>query len=488
MSFLDDAISTIGQGLAQTAVTDASKETGMNVGGMINTLFGNQQASGGSDMANLLASLQGQFSGSEDQLLLLQSSIINDTELLQDMGDQLQAISNTLGQISGEIAGIDVLLAKLERQELFNTWNAVDIEVNAYRAATIAAYGDYGSYMAKAKTTKAREIEGLVTSILATESFGPSDAVQFIHDEIVPSGQGQSVLKLWSDMVIPLVTGGLIDFREAVDQYIQYYQRLAYVQLQATNLLMEAHIYYGDSTQANTAWTNYREALLDQENSFISALLPLISAGGTMMSWPGVAPRFGYSANYAAMQINPEIQLLTAGPSYFQPSAMLRRAEEVLAQLFVTKPDDRRIVIHMIYSAEDPIKSLLAPIKISLQSSGGATIAPSSTASLGTFSYGDYSGLDPNLVFGGDVTRMVYGGANSSSQGSNFTDGSYTIQNMNNQLPPQSTYAASENVNFMGDGILAAKLYIDGIAKFDFTNFVAYSAPDYCADPTAARN
>ena len=57
MSFLDDAISNLGQSLAQTAVTAANQETGYNVGGALNALFGTGQTTGGQNLGNLPAAL-----------------------------------------------------------------------------------------------------------------------------------------------------------------------------------------------------------------------------------------------------------------------------------------------------------------------------------------------------------------------------------------------------------------------------------------------
>ena len=53
MGFLDDAISNLGQSLAQTAVATVSDETGYNVGGALNALFGTGQTTGGQNLATL---------------------------------------------------------------------------------------------------------------------------------------------------------------------------------------------------------------------------------------------------------------------------------------------------------------------------------------------------------------------------------------------------------------------------------------------------
>lgn len=476
MSFLDDSILTIGQGLAKTAINDASKATGLNVGGIMNTLFGNGQANGGAALAGALSDLPSNFKGPNDQLKLLEQGIKNDTALLQQLGSQLASISSALGQISGQIRGIEKLLEDIHQKQLFVSWNDVDSLIDQYRSATRAAYQTYADYMASADTTHADLVAGLVESILHTDANGPKVAVQFIHDQIVKAGRGESVLQLWSDMVVPLITKGVIDFREGVDQYIEYYQRLAYVQLQATNLLMEAYNYSDDSIQANKAWSHYRSVLLNQENNFIRGLLPLIGAGLTFVHWsfPG-KQSFGYGPNCAAMQINPELQLLPSGPSYFEPSPMLRRAEEVLAQLYVTEADQRRMVVHMSYSAMEPIQSLVLPIKLSLLAADGTVFAPTSTATVGSFFMGANNPyIDYNLPFGVQTTRLVYEGTADT-----LADGSYTIQDINGQdnLVPQRSYASAQPVPFLGDGILATQLYIGGVAQFDFTNLVAYSFP-----------
>src|ERR1043165_1955465 len=100
MSFFDDAISTIGRGLAQTAAQALTDETGVDVGGIMNTLFGNGQTSGGEKLSTIQQELTTDWKGSEQTLEVLSASIGQQGAQLIEMGNQISAIATAIDRKS----------------------------------------------------------------------------------------------------------------------------------------------------------------------------------------------------------------------------------------------------------------------------------------------------------------------------------------------------------------------------------------------------
>jgi hypothetical protein len=477
MGFFDDAISTIGRGLAQTAVKAASDATGVDVGGTINFLFGNGQTEGGQALAQLQTAVAG-ANLPPDQIDSLQAALTQQGATITGIGTQLDAISQTLSTFQQDFAHIEALLSGIKQQGLYNTWESVDIQLKVYLAAISTAYTRYGNYTADAlggTPVESGLVTDLVTDILDV-NVGPEVGLTAISTFILGGGQTQGGLRLWSEMVTPLVLDQILDYRSAVQQYMEYYKKLAYAQLCATNLLMEAYNFNGDAPLATQAWQNYKAILASQEETFIQWLIPLIAAGAiNYNSFPT------YTAVHAALQLDPSVQQLTTkGFPYYEPSPVFEAAEALLASLSLTSSEDRRVVVYIVYLGYAPISSLVSAAQLTLSTSSGAPLSSSSNATFGPFSYGNIDSNnqttpDDNFPLGSPffVKRFVY----AFSDGAPLADGGYTLTNLNgvNGLIPMQTYLGT--APFMSDVIVNYGLFVDPAEPFDFMNFMAYSLP-----------
>lgn len=493
MSFLDDAISNIGRGLAQSAVQAASDATGMDVGGTLNFLF-NGQTTGGEQLATLQSSLQSDWSGTPEQLTALQNGLAQQSQTLSDIGTQLTSVAASVGAISVQIHQISTLLTQINQQQLFQSWQTVDVAMSGYLAAISTSYATYGKYVLAASETDGTLVQDLVVTIL-DPNVGPAVGITAIHNLIMGNGQAQSVLQLWSAMVAPLVSGGLMDYREAVQQYEAYYKQLAYAQLCGTNLLMEAYNYDAESssTLAAGAYTDYKAALLAQEDMFIRWMVPLVAAGVVGGVTTNGIP---FSSADAAVQLNPGVQTLPGaadpGASFYAASPVFRGAESLLASLSVTDPADRRVVVHMAYLAGTNGSSL-GSLHLTMTSlDGESQVSPVTSTRLG----GPYfiplapgggfrdRGL-PDMNFatvtspqnGFYVKRFVF--SDDVSHGG-LADTQYSLDNLNgiNGLVALQTYlSGTGDVPFMNDNIPQNVLQVNAAQPFDFMNFLAYCEP-----------
>lgn len=492
MSFLDDAISSVGRGLAQSAVGALSDATGYDVGGTLNMLFGKDQPTGGADLAALATALQTDFSGTPEQLQMLQSGLDQQTQMLSDLGGQIAALASSIAVIEGQIANIEALLQQIGQEQLYQDWSLIDSKLTDYLSAIQTGYATYGEYLADFSTIDTSLVSELAVDILDTNT-GPRVGLTAIAAHIRDDGQQRGVLQLWSNMVAPLVTAGIIDYRDAVSQYCAYYQKLAYAQLQATNLVMEAYNFRNTPKEAAQVWSDYRAHLLEQEPVFLNWLVPLVwagVAGGTLVPQGGNQAGWCFSACDASLQLNPGLQRLPgsqghANMAYYSPSEVFRQAEDLLATLYVTGESDRRIVVHMLFDAALESSGILSGVELSLEPVGdGASVNPATSLRLG----GPYSIAstilewvpDLNLYTSGFYIKRYVFKADASDQ--SLADGAYQISNINGTqgLVPMNTYLSSvgnARPQFMNDNVLAWTVAVGESQPFDFMNFMAYMIP-----------
>ena len=501
MSFLEDGIRSIGKQLATTAVEKLSESTGIDVGGTLSYLFGNGQSEGGQNLAQLSDAINEKFAGEKEQLTLLQADMFQQSQALTALGGQITAIAGTLSLITGEIQNIENMLKKIGQEQLYQNWQAVDSQMTIFLDAIDTAYSTYGSYISGYKTTPTVEVAQLIQEILDV-NVGPKVGLATIHDFLMGNGQRRGALQLWSLMVTPLVQDGTLDYRLAVQQYFQYYQKLTYAQLQAANLVMEAYNYNGDPTNAKLAWDQYRLQILSQEDTFINWLVPLVYSGvqGGIFVPPGLKYLYtNFATVDAAMQLNPLVQYVRgdadAGDSYYQPSQIFADAEQLLATLYVTNATDRRIVVHMLYSDGGGIPTLLSNLQLQLSPVNSAeTVGPVSRTRLGSpfaFPAQALSGApypDGNF-FEGDgfyLNRYVF---IDSVGGGGLTDGQFTMTDLNGQngLLPIETYMSGTQpgqrmVPFQLNSLVNYVMEVNTADPFDFMNFLAYNVPQLFID------
>jgi hypothetical protein len=348
------------------------------------------------------------------------------------------------------------------------------------------------------KTTPASEVSLLVQNILNVND-GPVVGLRAISDFIMGGGQSRSALQLWTQMVEPLVQLGVLDYRLAVQQYFQYYQKLAYAQLRAANLVMEAYNFNNDPTNAKATWTQYNEQLLKQEDVFITWLVPLVYAGVQGGVFQHVfqadsrsATVTNFSAYDASAQLNPLVQYVRGdanrGNAFYAPSNIFNDAEQLLANLYVTGSKQRRIVVHMSYPDGYGINPLLNGLFLKIAPPGSANgVNPVSSRRFGhPYPYpasGDYSPIypDQNIYSGLQgfyLKRYVY-----SDEGG-LGDGQYSVADMNGKdgLVALETYLTAEErvppVPFQQDSVVNYVMQVNSAKKFDFMNFPAYVLPN----------
>jgi len=495
MSFLEDAVGNIGRELAKTAVDSLSQSTGVDVGGTLAYLFSNGQPEGGASMEALIQAVNEKFAGDPAQLALLQADRFQQSQALAALGVQLNAISAALASITGQIQNIEEMLKSIGQEQLYQNWQNVDNHLTNYLAAIDSAYSTYGDYVSAFKTTPTIEVTDLIEEILDV-NVGPKVGLTAIYQFLMGDGEQRGALQLWSLMVTPLVQRGLLDYRLAVQQYFQYYEKLTYAQLKAANLLMEAYNFNHDPTQAKKAWKQYRTQLLSQEDTFVTWLVPLVYAGvqgGVFASATASSTIVNFTAFDAAMQLNPGVQYVrgdarSVGDAFYTPSSVFMAAEQLLASLYVTGSSDRRIVVHMLYANGGGLPTLLSSLPLTLSRIGSrAPIGAVSRSRLGgPFPFPTLDDRSPAYpdqnIYEGDgffLNRYVF----VDSDGGGLTDGQYTLSDLNGHdgLVPMETYLASEDnlppAPFQQHSVVSYTLEVNTANPFDFMNFAAYTVP-----------
>ena len=385
----------------------------------------------------------------------------------------------------------------INQETLYIAWEIKDQPIAQLIATIRSTHQDYGSYIAQSSGANSADVTQFVSGLLGAGNV-ISSASKVINDAIMAQGgQSKGLLQLWSEMVVPLVANGTIDYREAVSEYVDYYKRLVYAQLQATNLVMEAYNFNFSPSpmrtpteQAKQHWETYRGHLLSQEEPFVNSLFPLVVAAvgrapGDFMSW-------GFTAVSASMELNPLLQSSpatapaegTTPTAYYAPSQIFREAEQLLANLYVTGPQDRRIVVYMTCIERDKY-ALVNDVTLTLDQN----IEPAATQKATAPFY--YGGADTNWLddYPTDTAALYLKKFVFSADANNPTlkDGPHRLTNLNGvnglgplplpgtlQPPPGSSPLT---VPFMSDHVVGYELTIGPSSAFDFMNFAAYTTP-----------
>lgn len=489
MSFFDDAIGSLGKSLATSATSYLSETTGYDVGGTLAFLFGGDQTAKGQTLSGLVAKIGTEFTGSSDGLALLQNDLNNQTTQIALIGDQLTAMSTAIQDIDGQIKGLDALLKKIGQEQLYLSWQAQDNQIKNYIVKIDSTFQTYAEYVA-AEAEKS-DVDALAASILDPNS-GELDAANAINSFMLTDQSNKGALQLWAEMTCPVIEDGLLDYRQAVDQYFAYYTKLAWAQLRATNLLMEARHYHGsdDDVLAEQAWTDYQTLILSQENEFVGNLVSIVRSGIVGSS----ANYYPQTAYQSVSQFHPDFTPLTDQngnylSTYYEPASVLMKGEALLARLALTDPDDRRMVVHMTYLG-DAFKTAIdsAVITLSIASeTPGSPVPPDSDSAVygpmpmpntGIRIFANFS-LDPAWIAGWQpnfyVKRLVYSGSEKTPLG----DGVYQLTNLNGSgsLIPLQTYYGT--LPFQSAPVLAYNMEITAAQQFDYMNFAGYFGNHY---------
>lgn len=481
MNFFDDAVGALGKSLAKSATSYLDDTTGMDVGGTLAFLFGNDQAAAGQDLGDLVNSISADFKpGAGAELTLLQDSLNAQTEQIGQIASQLTAMGAAIADIYGEIKGIEAMLKAIGQDVLYGNWLQQDNSIKTYLVQIRTAYNQYTLYIDPANGVKPSGIADLVASILDPNN-GEVTAANGINSFMMSDGSNKGALADWANMVCPLIEDGALDYRQAVDQFQAYYVKLTWAQLRATNLVIEAHNFNGDNILAKDAWYAYQALILGQESTYIQNLVQIVRSGLVGSTKSG----YGFLAYHAAWQFHPDMSPLYSGNvriahSYYAISPIFNTAEALLARLALTDPADRRLVVHMTYFG-DAFKTAIdgATITLTPQSAEANTAVAPDDASLVVGPMGSpeqHSGsfvVDPIWVTDSTfyVKRLVYSGSDDSA----LADCKYRLTNQNGQGPLQAmqTYNGVAT-SFQSDAVLNYEMQINAAQPFDFMNFGAY--------------
>lgn len=151
-----------------------------------------------------------------------------------------------------------------------------------------------------------------------------------------------------------------------------------------------------------------------------------------------------------------------------------------MANLYVTEPQDRRIVVYMTCVVKDAYE-LVGDVTLTLDQNAFQPAASYKTNLQPYLDTCDQNWLDDSA----DATqiylkRFVF---SAGSDNSELKDGTHQLTNLNgvNGLVPLPTPLAPSssplNVPFMSDNIVGHGLTISSSSAFDFMNFAAYTTP-----------
>ncbi len=172
--------------------------------------------------------------------------------------------------------------------------------------------------------------------------------------------------------------------------------------------------------------------------------------------------------------------------AYYAPSQLFREAEQLLANLYVTEPQDRRIAVYMTCVDNNsglnyPVLALVDNVTLTL----GVNALQPTTSSKTTYPNYYFSSCDMNWFVAASATslylkRFVF---SANSKNSELEDGTHNLTNLNGVnglVPLQRTMGnvpAPFSVPFMSDNILGYGLTISPSSPFDFMNFAGYTTP-----------
>ena len=115
MGFFDDALSTMGQSLAQSASGYVQGVTGPVVGNMLSTLFGGGQSTGGANLVQLQTDVQSANLPASD-IALLNGQLAAQTTEIQNIGTQLTALSSAVALIQSQVQAMEMVLGKIAQE------------------------------------------------------------------------------------------------------------------------------------------------------------------------------------------------------------------------------------------------------------------------------------------------------------------------------------------------------------------------------------
>jgi hypothetical protein len=392
------------------------------------------------------------------------SSIFGDSsnkevmEALHQIGEQLKQIEYALQQISAEMrqgfADIKQELSKLHMDNLYLEWQDKDVGVQSAITQIATQYGRYTEYAQNGSTTSKEQVDELVKEILNSNN-GAEPSLRQINSLVLSVGMSKGALQLWQEMVSPLVANGVITYGAAISAYLDYYGHILFAQARAAGLLVEAYNKKGDTNNAKTTHTTYRQLLRSQELDFLNNMEPLYFAATTEGStWSGRLASIDY------FTVSQAITAQGDSASSYRPTPERAAAEDLLASAYALLPNERRLVVLMV------VPGYLLELKnavVSLTPAGETTksVAPDAVSS--TTLQARIEGFDREIL----LRRFVY-----TTQ---VSDGTYRIDQAVNEKYPPRAGSAGRTHYFAEDVYTNYTLSVDPGSPSDFMDFAPYA-------------
>jgi hypothetical protein len=389
-------------------------------------------------------------------------------EEIKQIGQQLTNIQKSMEVLKKELQDIENQLEKIVELDIFITWQNVDLKVMEYVTKIATQYDRFIEYANNPKTTSEKEVDELVKEILDT-NVGAEVNLMELRTLILSSSElEKGVLQLWTEMVIPHVGIGndKILYGQAIEYYYNYYIKIAYAQVQAANLLVEAFNKDKNQPVAKDKWQSYRDMMKDQEVPFLINIDQIL---GAVLTYE----------NYPVTGSHPTVDFWTAAQVYFPcgvwkthytPSTIHTQAETILANAQAMGPDERRIVIWAVYPNKNwsnpplPIDDL-NNVKLQLECVSNK---------LDNGIDADYS----DVIEGPPcdrynqkhfIKRFIY---------STTKDGTYKMKDKNGQDGLIDIHTCYQDpCRFQDPSCLAYTMNVNALQEFDFMDFTVYNDP-----------
>jgi len=432
MSVTTDALNFVGRGLASGALGNIG---GQAMGFVLDEIFGG----GGDDSA------------------------------IAKLGDQLNQIESMiqelLKELSEDFSTIEKQLAEIKQEQLYLDWGVRDNTAQEKITNINTQYSTYIEYAKNPKTTSKASIEQLTTQILDTNAGAANNRAQ-LNALVTGSGEDKGLLQLWQEMVAPLIAGDKMSFYDAIENYMDYYATIVYAQMRATVLLVEAYNLKKNPPVATDTWKAYRQIVDQQELRFLTYFD--VFAASELSKWKTLDTVFPYAMKFdkltfAAIEAK---QSFYAGSSFgwHQPTSMHQQAEALLAYAQSMGPDERRIVVWMVYPRDfthgkTPPKPVAnfdqVEVSITPVDDDKGVVVKTTSSILRVTENPDHT-----------INRFIF---------LPQLDGAYVLKDMNGTsgLPDVTGYEG--NVYFQHPNYLAFKMSVSPDKQFDFTEFAPYA-------------
>jgi hypothetical protein len=392
-----------------------------------------------------------------------------DTAAIAKLGDQLNQIEGMIQELLNELRDdfktIEKQLADIKQQELYTAWELRDNSAQEKIANINTQYTTYVEFAQNPKTTSKASISRLTTEILDT-NVGAANNRQQLNMMVTGFGQDKGLLQLWQEMVSPLIAADKMTFYDAIDNYMDYYATIVYAQMRATVLLVEAYNQKRNQPLAKQSWEDYRKFVDQQELCFVTYFDVFAASELSKFHKGTFCPTPGWNdLTFAALDAR---QSFYAGSTYgwHQPTSQHQRAEALLADAQSMGPDERRIVVWMVYPRDWPYGS---PPPKPVTNFDQINISITSV---------DQSAVGEIKPLRSDVIRVPTSADHTIKRFlfSPPSDGAYVLKDMNGTpgLPDMPGYGTKTSY-FQDPTYLAFKMSVSPNKQFDFTEFTPYA-------------